>query len=234
MARLKSLTAHPPGSFQHLQPETGQTTPFVGSFNYVVEQVILLRTANPFLCERHGWRTDTPAVEAEVEAYNVARCIAGGWLNFLQQDDPNSPMPTYTPPPEKKKRLPVVGAVRNVAAGIGVLLDWLGSGGKPVDAKLAEARGAVCVGCPKNDGGDYKAYFTTPVAEKIRTQLEVRNDLQLRTTHDERLTVCSACDCPLALKVWAPLEHILAHTSEKVKADLDARCWITAEAKELS
>lgn len=225
MPRLRSRTEHPPYSFQFLQPETGQAQPIVGSFNHVVEQVMILRQANPFLAERHSWRTDVAGVEAEVDAYNTARCIAGGWLSFVVMDDANPPAPMYVMP-EKKNRTNVA-AVRNVAAGVGVLLDWLGSGAKPVEQTLADSRAAICADCPKNDGGDWTAYFTKPIADKIRTQLEIRGDLQLRTPHDEKLTVCSACDCTLRLKVWTPLEHILDHTSEDTKTKLDPRCWIT-------
>lgn len=227
MPRLKSRTEHPPYSFQFLQPETGQTTPFVGSFNFVVEQVITLRMANPFLAERHGWRTDVAGVEAEVDAYNTARCIAGGWLNFVVMDDTAPPAPTYVMPEKKKPWASAVGgSVKRVAAGVAVLVEWLGSGAKPVEQSLADTRAAICAGCPKNDGGDFTKYFTEPIANTIRTQLEIRGDLQLRTGHDDKLTVCSACDCPLKLKVWAPLEHVIAHTSEDTKTKLDPRCWI--------
>ena len=225
MAHLKSRTEHPPYSFRFLQPETGQTSEFVGSFNYVVEQTMMLRQANPFLAERHGWRTDVAGVEADVDAYNTARCIAGGWRSFVIMDDAN-PAPTYVMPPPAQKKTSVVGKVRNVAAGVGVLLEWLGSGAKPVDQSLADSRAAICATCPKNNGGDWMAYVTKPIADKIRTQLEIRNDLQLRTPHDDKLTVCSACSCPLKLKVFVPIEHILAHTSEDTKTKLDPRCWI--------
>lgn len=226
MPHLRSRTEHPPYSFQFLQPETGQSAPFVGSFNHVVEQVMILRQANPFLAERHGWRTDVAGIEAEVDAYNTARCIAGGWLTFVVMDD-GPPAPLYVMPEKKTSRFPnVAAAVRNVSAGVGVLLDWLGNGGKAVEQSLADGRAEICSTCPKNDGGDWTAYFTKPIADKIRTQLEIRNDLQLRTPHDEKLTVCSACDCPLKLKVWTPLDHILSHTSEETKTKLDPRCWI--------
>ena len=91
---------------------------------------------------------------------------------------------------------------------------------------MADSRAAICATCPRNDGGDFTAYFTKPIADRIRTQLEIRGDLQLRTSHDEKLTVCSACDCPLKLKVWVPIEHIMLHTADDVRAKLDPRCWI--------
>jgi hypothetical protein len=230
MARLKSRTAHPPYGFRFLQPEAGQIKEFEGSFNHVVEQVQMLRLANPFLCERYGWRTDTAGIEAEIDAYNTARCIAGGWMDFILPDEPGQAVASYSPPAEKK-RLGVVGGVKRVAAGVALLVDWLGSGGKPVDGALAEKRAQVCARCPRNDGGDIKAYFTEPIADKIRVQLEMKGDLQLRTSVEDRLTVCSACDCPLKLKVFVPLDYILEHTSADTKTRLDPLCWILSEER---
>lgn len=226
MPRMKNRWEHPPGGFQAIQPELGQDTPFSGSFNFVCDQLGALRRANPFLCERHGLSIDPATIENEVDYYNAMRCIAGGWTDFVILDAPGAPAGGYVPPPEKKKRVGVVGGVKHVAAGIAVLLDWLGSGAKPVEAPLAEKRAVICAGCPKNDGGDWKAYFTEPVSEKIRVQLEIKNDLQLKTAVDDKLTVCSGCDCPLKLKVWTPLDHVLAHTSDEVKTRLDPRCWV--------
>jgi hypothetical protein len=216
-----------------LQPEMGQDVPFVGSFNHCCEQTRALRVANPFLCERHGLSTDMATIEAEVDFFNATRCIAGGWTQFVILDDPASAGAGYTAPPAQKKNrgAAAMGSVKRVAAGIGVVVDLFGPGAKPVEAGLAEKRAAVCVGCPKNDGGDFLAYFTEPIAEKIRLQLEIKNDMQLRTSHDDKLTVCSACDCPLKLKVHVDLAHILKHTSEEVKARLHPMCWITAEEK---
>jgi hypothetical protein len=227
--RLKSRTAHPPYSFRALSPEFGQTEESVGSFNAVVEAVQAIRLANPFICERHGLRTDTAAVEAFVEQYNCARCVNNGWLDYVLMDEPGE-APPFVPPAEKKTHRGGVAGVKRVAAGVALLVDWLGNSAKPVESALAEKRAGICATCPRNNGGDWKAYFTEPIAEKIRVQLEIRNDLQLRTSHDAKLTVCSACDCPLGLKVFSPLSYILEHTSEDTKTRLDPRCWILGES----
>lgn len=188
---------------------------------------MMLRQANPFLAERHGWRVDQAGVEADIDAYNTARCIAGGWLGFVVMDDLAPPAPLYViPPAEKKSRTSVAGRVKNVTAGVGLLVDWLGSGAQPVEQAVADSRALICATCPRNNGGDFVAYFTKPIADMIRTQLEIRGDLQLRTEHDGNLTVCSACSCPIKLKVWVPTDHVLSHTSDEVKKQLDPRCWI--------
>jgi hypothetical protein len=226
MPRLRSRTEHPPYSFQHLTPEVGQTTPFTGSFNYVVEQVITLRKANPFLCERHGWSTDVAAVEAEIDAYNTARCIAGGWLGFVVMDD-QTPVPSY--PAEKKtprRSAGVVGGAKRVAAGVALLMDWIGPSVKAVPHELAEQRAAICATCPLNGKGGLLEYFTSAAAEKIRTQLAIRTDLQLSTSFDSQLGTCTACMCFLPLKTHVPIEFVLKHTSDEVRTALDPRCWV--------
>ena len=231
MAKMKSLTAHPPWGFRFLQPETGQAQEFEGSFNHVVEQTMLLRQSNPFLSERHGWRTDRAGVEHDVEQFNVSRMIAGGWLDFIIQDDSNPPAPLYVMPEKKTPRLgsaAALGSVKRVAAGVVLLIEWLGSGAKPVEQSLADKRAEICATCPKNGKGGILSYFTQPMADKIRTQMEMRGDLQLKTQHDEQLGVCEACLCPLRLKVFTPIEHVLAHTSDEVKKELVPQCWILA------
>ncbi len=107
----------------------------------------------------------------------------------------------------------------------------LGAAGPIPDRAQAEARAAVCAGCPKNDPGDWLAYFTVPAARAIRGALNAFREQQLVTALDDRLHLCSACDCPLRLKVWARLSHILAHIPPESKAALHPGCWILAEEK---
>jgi hypothetical protein len=210
-----------------LQPETGQTTPFTGSFNHCVEQTMMLRQANPFLAERHGWRLDRAGVEHDVEQHNVARMISGGWLDFIVMDD-GPPAPTYVMPPPAQKKTSVVGKLRNVAAGVGVLLDWIGPTAKAVPAELSERRAAICVSCPMNGKGGVLDFFTAEAAKTIHTQLQMRTELELKTSIDEQLGICQACSCWLPLKVHVPIEFILAHTSDEVRTKLDPRCWVLA------
>ncbi len=236
--RLKSKTHHVPGDFQYIQPEAGMKKPFSGSFDSVVQKVIALRKGNKFLAQKNNWAMDYDTVAKEIEEQNVARCIAHGWTNFLVSDE--------TPPPRayeemvgtdeaKKKEVGNVAGVlsgaRRIAAGVKVLLDWLGSGAKNVPAALATSRAAICADCPKNDGGDWRSVFTQPVAARIRQQIEIKNEMKLATIHDAKLTVCSACLCPLQLKVWTPIEHIAANTSDEVRSNLHPLCWILSETK---
>jgi len=234
MPRLKDRDHFVPEGFQFLIPETGMKKPIVGSFNSVVNEVIKIRKANPYLAERYGWSTDVRTVENEVDAYNTARCQAHGWTQWIVEDNTWIEPPPY-PPDQKKTRgwwgNVAVGAER-VAAGVNLLIEWIGSGGKPVEPELSEKRSVVCAACPKNDiKRSFQSYFTAPLAEKIRVQLEIKNDLRLKTLQDEKLGICTGCDCVLRLKVHTPLEHILKHTSDDTKKRLDPRCWILSEAK---
>lgn len=224
--RLKSRDQFPPGSFQFCQPETGWCAPTWRSFDTVVRELIAHRNGNPHLIAKHGWATDYDTVANEVDEYNAVRCRNAGYFDFILQDSPPSPKLFLSRFQARKPAAAVAGNIKRVAAGIGVLYDWLGSGATPVSKDEAERRAAICVSCPKNDGGDWKAYFTESIAEKIRQQLSIKHDLKLETSQDDKLTVCSGCDCPLHLKVWTPMQHVLAHTSDEIKQRLDPRCWV--------
>ncbi len=228
MARLKSLTQFPPHEFQYINAHFGMAKPDKGSFAVICQKELSRRKANKYLSEKHGLGMDMQSVEYDVEQQNVARCQAHGWHEFIASD---SPMQVYSQDDSKKNsgRGSAVGGLKRVAAGVGVLLDWLGNAGKPVAQELAEQRAEICVTCPKNDGGDWKAYFTGKIAAKIATQIQIKHDLLLKTSFDDRLTVCSGCDCPLPLKVHTPLKHILDHTTPEIKQRLDPRCWVLHE-----
>lgn len=118
---------------------------------------------------------------------------------------------------------------RAVAAGAATLSDWLGSGGKPVPQELANGRAETCAGCPKNMPGDWTSFFTLPAADLIRRQLAKRTELSVSTPLDDRINVCSACYCPLKLKVHCPIEHIQARMPDAVKNELAPDCWVLRE-----
>lgn len=236
MVSLKNPDGQIPNGLKYLQSETGwDSSKMIGKFpsmSTLVRGVIAHRGGNSWLIQKHNWSTDFNVVLGEMRDYNARLCLEHGWLNYITTDEEPPAVANV-----QKKTLSASaagGSIRKISAGIGVLLDWVGSGGVPVASEAAERRASICATCPRNDGGDWKAYFTEPIAAKIKQQLEIKHDLQLKTSHDDRLTVCSACDCPLQLKVWTPLEHILEHTSEEVKERLDPRCWILQEAASVS
>lgn len=223
MARLKNKQLFPPGGYAYFQPETNWTAPQHQSFDATVQAIISHRRGNP----HHKFSTDQSRVEWELEAYTVKRLqgMKGAQSFLLEEAIPGSPPSFPQPPPEGG----VVAGAKKVAAGVGVLLDWLGDGAEPVEHKLAESRAAVCTDCPKNKPGGLLSFFTEKAAETIRKQLEIRKDLQLSTPSDRKLNVCEVCFCPLHLKVHVPIAHIKKHTSDEVLSKLPSNCWMPKE-----
>lgn len=210
-----------------MQPEISPDELQDWDFNTLVRRVIDLRSRNP----RFNLATDGVTVANEVDEYNARRMqrLKGG-ENYIQDGGTITDTgPKWVAP--RKGLLGVVGGVKQVAAGVATLLDWLGSGAEPVLNEIAEQRAGVCAGCPQNQDGDFFAIFTQPVAEKITTQLQIRKSMNLTTTHDAALKVCQACMCPLKLKVHVPMQHITDHLHQRVMDKLDPRCWILLEMK---
>lgn len=228
MPRLKSLDRHVPGDFQYIHPEANQAEPFKGSFFHVCQQEHQFRRANPFLCQKHGWSLDMSAIERDVHEYNVQRCLSHGWLEWLDMSDG-----TFQPSAaviEKKTLLRnAVAVVETTKAGIGVWMDFIGSGGVPVEAKLAEERAAICVQCPHNKQGGLKNWFIEAAVKEIQQVLGIFKDLDVKTKQDDKLGVCDACLCPLKGKVHVPMSHIEQRALPDVWAKLDPKCWMLAE-----
>jgi hypothetical protein len=236
MARLRSLTQDPAGGFQVIIPEIGQKKAFVGSYNACKRYVMGVVRGNSFLAKKHGWDRSEEWAGAFVENQNAARMLAKPeYHHYLIMDAEPAPAPVRDIPDgdHSKKNAGVAGGVGSqasqLAVGVSILLDWLGAGGKPVGQSLAEMRAATCAGCPQNGQGDWRKIFTEPIANKIRQQLAMKHEMKLATKADTHLRVCDACACPLQLKVWTPLPHILKYTDAGTKGELDQRCWIIHE-----
>jgi hypothetical protein len=110
-----------------------------------------------------------------------------------------------------------------------VLVEWLASGAEAVPQEKANARAAVCAKCPMNEKGDLLRFFTKPVSEAIRHALSLRSEWKLETPDDFRLGVCTACDCPMRLKVHIPIERIREKLKPEIKSRLHPDCWIPKE-----
>lgn len=223
MPRLKSLDRHPPHDFQYLHPEIGQAEPFRGSFPHVCKEELKFRRANPFLCQKYGWKLDMAEIEKAVHDYNLHRCIQEGWHEFVTDG------PAEYVAPQKKILRGAVAAVETTKAGIGVWMDFIGEGGIPVDQKLATERASVCVDCPQNKQGGLRNWFIEKAVTEITQLFGILTDLDVKTPHDAKLGVCEACLCPMKAKVHVPLIHIKKHLTEDAAKKLDARCWIPKE-----
>jgi len=116
--------------------------------------------------------------------------------------------------------------LNKLVQGVAVLKDWLGDGMNPVAEDLAGKRAGICVDCHANMRGRWWEKSTNTVANAIRGQMEAKHGLQLETEHDEQLGTCGLCFCNLPLKVWCPMEHILAHTPKEDLTSYPDHCWI--------
>lgn len=127
----------------------------------------------------------------------------------------------------------VIDEIRHDASGLALLHDWLGAGGVPVLASTAEARAQVCLWCPENRAPKWWETAKDKVAEVIRGQLEIKNQMRLELAGEDGLGMCRACGCCLKLKPWVPMQHIIAHTDAKTMAKFDPGCWILKEIQAL-
>lgn len=232
MSRLKNRQHGIPGGFQFFQPETSFDAPRNLSFDGVTQALIKHRLGNPWLIKKHGWSTDYNSVADEVDAYNTARLEKNPrWSHFIDGSGGSSASsPFHFLRPDALRS--AAGSVKKTLAGVGVLLRWLGSGGRAVPKEQAERRASVCVQCPFNQPGDLATWFTEAASGEILKVFGIMSDLKLATSQDGKLGVCSACLCPLRSKVWTPLPHILAEMSDQVKGQLHQdgpRCWILGE-----
>jgi len=222
-----SRSAFPPGGWQFYSPQTRWTAPnpISNTFDQQVVHIIKHRLANGAITARHNLAIDATSVGNELENFTRTRLGMGPAVS-----------PKLTPPAS----LPLlsgavqagVAAVKKMAAGAALLMEWQESGMPPVASELSARRAATCANCPKNDPGGLTKYFTEPVSANVRKRLAKLHDMKLATPSDNKLGVCSSCLCPLLLKVHTPMELILKRLKPEQRAELNQenpRCWILSE-----
>lgn len=213
MAQLLDRNRQIPGGLTFLQPEsTWRPVPW-SSFESICQQLQQHRRGNPWLAKKNKWAIDYQGIAVEVDAYNTKLCEAHGWHEFIVSVEGRPP---NWPPPHPPEGGLVAGAKRTVA-GVKLVRDWLGSGLKPVERRLATQRAAICTECPLNLAGTFWQKLDELAARQVRTLMSIKADLECKTDYDERLQSCQACDCWNPLKVWTPIGHILKNTSAEVR-----------------
>lgn len=246
MARLKNRNNGVPGGFRFRQPQINPKWELPISarqdFRMAVDTVYRLRASNEAASNQYGLSLDKNVIADEVDAYTAEGLARQGtkFAHFLAP----APAPAFFDIPKtwpSQQRIQnvaaAVGGVKRTAAGIKLVMDWLGSGLKPVDKALAESRATNCAmrkngkPCPKNGDPNWLQRVDAMIANQIKSLVEVKNDLKLATSRDAQLQTCTSCDCFLKLKVWTPLNHILDNTTEEVKKKLDPDCWVLHEGE---
>jgi len=236
MPSLKEPQKSIPGGFVFWQPETKWApTPF-SSLDSIAQQLIAHRSGRPDLIAKHNWPMDLATVRQEVEQFNIAKCVQMGWTDYLLGGSEGASFfPTTIPLPHPLQR------ARNVVAGRATLVEWKSEGAPTVAQELADRRARACCSigpegkkCPFNGEGGWESYFTVPASNAIRHELEKKKGMKLETPDDANLGTCTACTCPLPLKVWLPLENILKKMLPEAKAALHPACWIREEEKALT
>jgi hypothetical protein len=116
--------------------------------------------------------------------------------------------------------------VKAYAGGAKILSEWLGDDGICVDGTTAQDRAGVCHLCPMNKPG-----WVAPekVAEAIRSQLELKNNMEIRVQGEKALHTCSVCLCPLKLKIHMPIGMITKYMTKDQFNEYPTRCWLRQE-----
>jgi hypothetical protein len=225
--RLRSRVRPIPNGLRFAQPELKwDSVKALGKFpswEQMVQAIIAVRAANPAQLEKHGWSLDTATVADELDQYNTRICLSTrGWEGFVR--GPEGESPPKLPPPGS-----LVSNLQHAAVGGKVLVEWIESGAQAVPIQKAIDRAKVCSICPLNGSGGLLKYFTVPVSEAIRAAVSKRAEWKLETRYDDQLGVCTACDCPLKLKVHMPIENILTRLKQEQMTKLHPNCWILTE-----
>lgn len=226
-----------PGGWFFYQPQTNWPADpnafFAGmTFDQVVAEIIQHRKANP----RFNLTTDPEEVAAELDLFTCFRLnfdpnyCRGGIGDAVLKKAPPSPLSLTEASGQRSAS--VVEGVKRVAIGIGVLLEWVGAGLKPVPPEQSAQRAQVCVTCPHNEPKDIMSVFTVPAANLILRQMEAKNRMKISTPHDEALGICGICSCVLKLKAHSHIEHVTKHMSADMLKEFPDFCWIKKERKQ--
>lgn len=216
-----SRSAFPPGGWIFIQPQTGwqAPTPTSSTFRQTVDLIYKHRAANPAICKKHGLSLNREVIGNELETFTRTRL----GIPLLPKHRPLRSVAQSVGAAVVAAGSTMAQNMIRAAQGTAVVIDWLRSGGAPVEQALADKRAEICVGCPYNEEGNW---YTTAPAEIIKETLEQRKELTLATPFDDRLKSCHVCRCLNRLKVWVPISHIQKQTKPEVMAEFPSHCWI--------
>lgn len=224
----------PPSGWVFRQPQTGWSapSPVAFTFDQQVLNIVKHRLANKAICQKYNLATNPEAVAQELENYTRARLGLSGAapapFPVSRSRSPASSVVAAAVTSLNGLRTSITDNIKRAAEGTAVVMDWLTSGGKPVENELAYRRASICSTCSKNVPG---SWYTEAPAEIIRETLELRKDVKLETPSDGQLKSCNVCRCLNRLKVWCPMDHIVRSTKAYILSEFPSNCWITRRDK---
>lgn len=233
MTRLKTLRTLPPGGWifeQKLANGTVKKIQFMTPFGEALVQIRAFRVANNILPQ------DLDSIALELESQTVLRL--GEDSKYCDSKKKTllshlAELPTH-----------VSRVVKHAAAageGARILMDWIGDGMHPVDSVRAQKRANVCLRggpadkngnptpCPHNQESHGAAMLTDKIAAAILEQRRQKSNMGLKVGGEDHLFTCQICTCHLPLKVWVPMETIVARMSEKKIQKFPSFCWMRTE-----
>lgn len=224
--RLKSRLSACVDGFRYIQKETGwkswEADPVtLWDFNGLCVAIQKHRQANP----RFKLSTDFVTIQAEVDLVNAQRMttIPGADIYVIDSQIGGQPAETKKVP----EAAPTVAAkAKLLNAGHSLIQEWKREGYDVVPSDESSRRADICSRCPKNGSGGLERYFTLPMSALIKRDMEELQGRKLTTPSDEKLGICSACLCPLKVKVHCALPLIQKHLQPEAKAELWSECWI--------
>ena len=223
--RLASRNKSPVNGFRFRQLETKwksweQDPSTLWSFSTLCTVLRNHRLSNP----QFKLETDMGKIMEEVDRANATRMktIPGAEEYYIEEGGAAIATPKALRPHPN-----VVAKSDMISAGAKLLSEWKKEGYGTVSQEEANRRADICAVCPKNGDGGFEKFFTIPLSKLITSQVEGFRKMELVTTSDDKLKTCTACLCPLKLKVWCQMPLILKHLQPEAKADLDSACWIT-------
>jgi len=242
MPRLRNRASQIPYGYQWYQPHTQWSLPvdLSRSFDVTVQQIYDYRKGNPGLTAQHNLSLDRNAIADELDRFNAARMVAGGWTGFITEDTPDPKIPPQLSIPARlQQRVQgVAEAAENAKAAAVLLAEWLGEGGMPVSSELSNKRAAVCLHCPQNADPGWIQKLEAKAAKKIMALLAWKHQLSPPVEQEGKLLTCQVCDCYLPLKVVVPFKHIIKGTSKETMDELKTvltnageKCWVVSESE---
>lgn len=221
--RLKSRNHSPIGGFIVDVPEISNDSKVFWDFKTAGNALWDLLQANPGIRNRFKHLPQTrSACDGYIDSRNAQRMLTiRGGQEYVAQD---------TPPPKSQPAVNRVaqGSAR-LAAGISTIQEMFGPEG-PTTREQAIQRSEVCVKCPMNETGkNWTDWFTGPASMIIRKWLSITKDLDMVVPLDSKLQFCTACSCPLGVKIFARKKHIIDHMPAEARAKLPSWCWIVTE-----